>query len=135
MEQEGTFNGNPLSMAAARAVLSRILTRDAYPAMDEIERVLVDGLDDVIASHGLEAVVASVRCRGSIHFVGETPRNFREAVAYDDRLQHLAWLYQLTGGVFSPAGDPWTFGVAHTAEDVAVAVDNFSAFADAVTRS
>jgi hypothetical protein len=63
------------------------------------------------------------------------PRNFREAVAYDDRLQHLAWLFQLTGGVFAPAGDPWTFGVTHTAEDVRRSVDNFATFAEAVTGS
>ena len=35
MEQEGTFNGNPLSMAAARTVLSRVLTRDVYARFAE----------------------------------------------------------------------------------------------------
>ena len=29
----GTYNGNPLSMAAGVAVLTRILTRDAYPKL------------------------------------------------------------------------------------------------------
>jgi glutamate-1-semialdehyde 2,1-aminomutase len=133
MEQEGTFNGNPLSMAAARAVLSDVLRRDAYPAMDEVERALVDGLREAISRRGLDAVVTSVRCRGSVHFRAEAPRDFRDAADADDRLQHLAWLFQLTGGVFAPAGDPWTFGVTHVPNDVARVVDNFSAFAEAVT--
>ena len=29
-EQVGTFNGNPLTMAAARATLTQVLTMDAY---------------------------------------------------------------------------------------------------------
>ena len=40
MEQEGTFNANPLSAAAARVVLSEILTPDVYERYDEQERVL-----------------------------------------------------------------------------------------------
>ena len=133
MEQEGTFNGNPLSMAAARAALSTVLTRDVYPAMDAVEHDLVHGFRDVIERAGLEATVSSIRCRGSIHFRAEPPRDFREAIDADDRLQHLAWLFQLTGGVFLPAGDPWTFGVTHTVTDVEPAIANLSAFAEAVT--
>ena len=36
MEFEGTFNGNPLSMVAAKAVLTEILTPDVYPRLDEL---------------------------------------------------------------------------------------------------
>jgi hypothetical protein len=60
-------------------------------------------------------------------------RNFRDAAAYDDRVQHLAWLYQLTGGVFAPAGDPTTFSVAHTAEDLGRSVERLEACAEAMT--
>ena len=51
----------------------------------------------------------------------------------DLRLQHLAWLVQLNNGVFPPAGDPWTFSVAHTDEDLSRYVEGFAAFAAAVT--
>jgi glutamate-1-semialdehyde 2,1-aminomutase len=133
MEQEGTFNGNPLSMAAARAVLSTVLTREVYPRLDELDRYLTDGLRAVIERHRLPATVVSVGCRSAIHFQPSAPRTFREAAAADDRAQHLAWLYQLTGGVFATAGDPWTFGVAHTEGDLDRAVENVAAFAAAVS--
>jgi len=133
MEQEGTFNGNPLSMAAARAVLSRVLTREAYPRLEELSGHLADGLGAVLDRYELPATVVSVGCRSSIHFRPTAPRNFREAADADDRAQHLAWLYQLTGGVFAPAGDPWTFGVAHTADDLDRAIGNLDAFASAVS--
>ena len=35
-EQVGTFNGNPLAMAATRATLSEVLTPDAYRHLDEL---------------------------------------------------------------------------------------------------
>jgi glutamate-1-semialdehyde 2,1-aminomutase len=132
MEQEGTFNGNPLSMAAARAVLTDVLTAEAYERFDALERVLADGIRDAIARHDLPATVASVGCRGSVQFRREPVRDFRDHAETDDRLQHLAWLYQLNGGVFVPAGDPWTFSVAHTGEEMLLAVSNFETFAAAV---
>ena len=39
----GTFNGNPLTMAAARATLLEVLTLDAYVRLNELDRLLKDG--------------------------------------------------------------------------------------------
>jgi len=129
MDQEGTFNANPLSVAASRAVLTEILTPDVYERFDEQDRVLSGGVAGVIERHRLPARVVSVRCRGSVHFRAEPVRDFRDHVATDGALAHLAWLYQLNGGVFPPAGDPWTFSLAHTDEDLQRSVDAFERFA------
>jgi glutamate-1-semialdehyde 2,1-aminomutase len=129
MEFEGTFNGNPLSMVAAKAVLSHVLTPDVYARLDELGAYYADGLRDVADRHGLPAIVTSIGCRGSIHFRAEPVRDFRDAVDTDDALARLAWLDQLNAGVFVPAGDPWTFSVAHTEEDLRRSVDAFAAFA------
>ena len=64
----------------------------------------------------------------------EPVRDFRDHVEADGPLAHLAWLYQLNGGVFLPAGDPWTISLAHTDEDLARSVDAFEGFAAAVDR-
>ena len=133
MEQEGTFNANPLSVAAARVVLEEILTSDVYERFDEQDRVLAGGIEDVVRRYGLPATVVSVRCRGSIHMRAEPVRDFRDHTETDDALAHLAWLYQLNGGVFPPAGDPWTFSLAHSDEDLRRSVDAFEGFAAAVT--
>ena len=42
-EQVGTFNGNPLTMAAARATLSEVLTPEAYTRFDHLGRTMLDG--------------------------------------------------------------------------------------------
>jgi glutamate-1-semialdehyde 2,1-aminomutase len=132
MEQEGTFNGNPLGMAAARAVLTDVLTPEAYDGFGALDSVLAGGIRESIARHDLPATVASVGCRGSVQFRREPVRDFRDHIETNDRLQHLLWLYQLNGGVFVPAGDPWTFSVAHTEQEVGRAVENFERFAAAV---
>ena len=40
LEQVGTFNGNPLTMAAAKMNLTEVLTKDAYARLDEIDTIL-----------------------------------------------------------------------------------------------
>ena len=133
MDQEGTFNANPLSTAAARAVLTEVLTPDVYERFDEQNRVLAGGTQEVIDRYGLPAHMVSVRCRGLVHYRAEPVRDFRDHAATDGPLSHLAWLYQLNGGVFPAAGDPWTFSLAHTDEDLQRSVDAFARFASDVT--
>ena len=133
LEGEGTFNGNPLAMAAAKAVLTEVLTPDAYDRLEALGVGFRDDTRKVLVDADLPATVVSVGCRGSIHWRSEPVRNFRDETTTDDRLQHLAWLFQLTGGVFPPAGDPTTFSVAHTEADLARSVERLAAFADAVT--
>ena len=55
-QQVGTFNGNPLAMAAARAMLTEVLTDDAYAHLDRLRIRMRDGLQAVIDRH--DAAVA-----------------------------------------------------------------------------
>jgi len=134
LEGEGTFNGNPLAMAAAKAVLTEVLTPDSYEHLEQLGVGFRDDMRRVIDDAGLPASVVSVGCRASIHWRSEPVRNFRDEASAHDRLPHLAWLFQVTGGVFPPAGDPTTFSVAHTEADLARSVERLAAFADAVTN-
>jgi glutamate-1-semialdehyde 2,1-aminomutase len=40
-EQVGTFNGNPLAMAAARAMLTEVATDEAYARIDRLRERMV----------------------------------------------------------------------------------------------
>ena len=53
----GTFNGNPLTMAAARATLLEVLTPDAYARLDSIDRALKDGIRPIIDRYRLPAAM------------------------------------------------------------------------------
>ena len=48
-EQVGTFNGNPLGMAAARAALTDVLTPEAYRRFDTLREFIVEGCETAIS--------------------------------------------------------------------------------------
>jgi glutamate-1-semialdehyde 2,1-aminomutase len=134
-EQVGTFNGNPMAMAAARVAVSRILTEDAYEHFTRLRKVMVEGCELAIAEHDLPAHVVAIGAKGCIVF-SETPvRNYRQFLLLDDRLSHLHWLIQHNNGVFLPPwgkAEQWLVSVQHSEEDVRRFTDNFTAFVRAL---
>jgi glutamate-1-semialdehyde 2,1-aminomutase len=135
-DMAGTFNGNPLTMAASRAALTEVLTRDAYATFDAVDAAMKVGLEEAIAAHGLPAYVTGVGAKGSVVYSATPVREYRDSVGVDERITYLAWLFQQNRGVFkSPWSkqETWTLSVWHTLEDARRYVDNFAAFAAAVT--
>ncbi len=137
-EQVGTFNGNPLAMAATRATLSAVLTEDNYAHLDALSVRLRGALDAVIAEHGFDWHVVALGAKGCVTFRREPVREFRDFLEIDARLGHLHWLMQHNGGVFLPPWgkvEQWLLSVQHTDDDVDRFAGNFAAFASAVAAS
>jgi glutamate-1-semialdehyde 2,1-aminomutase len=135
IDQVGTFNGNPLTMAAAKANLERVLTKDAYARIDEIDEIL-RRCDDVIAKYRLPASMKSLGAKGSIDWSPTPIHEYRDLWAIDDRIPQLAWLWQLNRGVFKSPGskwESWTTSIVMSDEDVQRYVDNFEELAAAIT--
>ena len=134
-EQVGTFNGNPLGMAAARAALTEVLTDEAYARFDRLRELMVAGCEAAIREHGLPAHVVAIGAKGAVTFSPTPVRDFRQFLRIDDRWSHCHWLFQHNGGVFLPPwgkAEQWLVSAQHTEEDVRRFVDNFGAFAAAV---
>jgi glutamate-1-semialdehyde 2,1-aminomutase len=129
--QMGTFNGNPLTMAASRATLYDILTPSAYSHFDALAETLQGGLESVIAEHSLPFHVTTLGARGSVTFRKERVRNYRDYLEIDKSLAYLSWLYQCNRGVLMAPGaeENWTLSVQHSVEDVQRYVDNFAEMA------
>ncbi len=135
-DMAGTFNGNPLTMAASQAALLEVLVPEAYEHFNRIDKVMKDGLTAVIEETGLAAYVSGVGAKGSVIYSTEPVREYRDAVGIDERISYLAWLFQQNRGVFkSPwtKQETWTLSVWHTEDDAARYVANFEEFATAVT--
>ena len=135
-DMAGTFNGNPLTMAASRAALTDVLVGGVYDEFNRIDQIMKDGLSDVIARYGLPAYVSGVGAKGSVIYSAKPVREYRDAVGIDERISYLAWLFQQNRGVFkSPwtKQETWTLSVWHTEDDAARYIANFEAFAAAVT--
>jgi len=134
-DQVGTFNGNPLTMAAARAVLTRILDDDAYSRIADLQKVMVDGCNEVIARWRLPARIVSFGAKGCIVFSATPVRSYRDFLAVDDRFSHCHWLFQHNNGVFLPPwgkSEQWLVSVQHTETDARRFLNNFEMFADAL---
>jgi len=135
-DMAGTFNGNPLTMAASQATLLEVLVPDAYEGFNRIDKAMKDGLTSVIEATGLPAYVSGVGAKGSVIYSTEPVREYRDAVGIDERISYLAWLFQQNRGVFkSPwtKQETWTLSVWHTEDDADRYVSNFEGFARAVT--
>jgi glutamate-1-semialdehyde 2,1-aminomutase len=136
VRQVGTFNGNPLSMAAAQAALTEVLTAGAYERFAALDARLRGGLDDVIEHYGLPCHTVGLGPKGCVVFAAEPLYEYRDyATKVDDELSTLAWLYHMNHGIFMTPGvdEQWTLSVAHTDEDLQRYVDAFEAFARDVT--
>jgi len=132
-EQVGTFNGNPLAMAATRANLTHVLDDAGYAHLDAMAGRAREGLEGHIAAQGLPWRVVSVGAKGCVAFTGAPVRNYREFLEVDDRWGHLHWLMQHNGGVFLPPWgkvEQWLLSVQHTEADVDLLVANFGRLAE-----
>jgi glutamate-1-semialdehyde 2,1-aminomutase len=131
----GTFNGNPLTMAAAKATLLEVLTPEAHAHLEALRDRMTEGSEDVLDRHGIEGYVTAFGAKGAVIFSAERITNYRDYLDYDGRYGHVHWLYQHNGGVFLPPWgkcEQWTLSVQHTDEDVDVFLANLETFATAL---
>jgi glutamate-1-semialdehyde 2,1-aminomutase len=132
--QLGTFNGNPLSMAATRAVL-RLLDEEAYEHLYRLAERIDAGLGQAIDAWELPARVTVLGARGSVTFRSEPVNEYRDFLEVDERYHRAAWLHMYNRGVFLlpwGRGLQWLLSVQHDAEDADRFVEAFAGFGAAL---
>jgi glutamate-1-semialdehyde 2,1-aminomutase len=96
----GTLAGNALSMAAARAALTGVLTEEAFAHATTVATRLREGAEAVIARRGLPWHVVQLGCRAEYRFAPAPARNGTEAAGQGDpQLERFLHLYALNRGV------------------------------------
>jgi glutamate-1-semialdehyde 2,1-aminomutase len=116
IHQLGTYNGNPLSMAAARAGLDEVLTPAAYERLERLGERMRAGCERVIAAHGLAARCVGVGSKGC---VTHGPEPVVDHASYSGRrdaeLAELVWLWCMNRGLLVTPGreQEWNVTVAH----------------------
>jgi glutamate-1-semialdehyde 2,1-aminomutase len=136
VRQQGTFNGNPLVMAAAQATLIDVLTPEAYAQLHAANETLMAGCENVISMYGLPAHTVGLGSKGCVVFSSEPVREYRDYLTkIHHDLTNLAWLYHMNNGIFMTPGEDeeWTLSVLHTDADLQRYVDVFEQFARDVT--
>jgi glutamate-1-semialdehyde 2,1-aminomutase len=132
VNQFGTFNGNPLVMAAAQATLLDVLTPAAYAQLEATNDTLLAGCDDIIERYRLPCYTVGLGAKGCVVFASEPLREYRDYLTkVDGELATLAWLYHMNHGIFMTPGveEEWTLSIAHTGDHVAHYLEAFEVFA------
>jgi glutamate-1-semialdehyde 2,1-aminomutase len=99
----GTYNGNPLSMAAAHATLHEVLTPDAYAELERLGGRMVAGCAELLAASGRDVEVVGLGSKGHVRW-GAGPE-----------FDQLSWLWMVNRGVFTTPcrTQEWNLTVAH----------------------
>lgn len=136
--QVGTYNGNPLGMAAARASLEEILTPEGYAHLDMLNDRIVAGCEAVIKKYDLPGYAVGIGSKGCVTF------STTKIVDYETfkgaqyvPMTELAWLWNMNHGIFMTPGreEEWTLSVVHSVESVDHFVEVFDKLAAAVTAA
>ncbi|HEY7966944.1 MAG TPA: aspartate aminotransferase family protein [Solirubrobacteraceae bacterium] len=134
--QVGTYNGNPLAMAAARASLEQVLTPEGYRHLDALNERIVSGCDAVIERHQLPGYAIGVGSKGCVTFSTERIVDYETFKAnQDEAVTELAWLWNMNRGIYMTPGreEEWTLSVTHTPEAIDDYVRAFDEMAAALT--
>ncbi len=134
--QQGTFNGNPLSMAAGHAALTQVLTRDAYDGFAKLGTLLAEGCQRAIEENGIPAHTVDLGAKGCVSYRKEPMTNYRDFLETNPTLYYASFPWMVNRGIFMTPGDEeqWTISVQHTEQDVVRYVDAFGEFCAALAR-
>ena len=116
----GTLAGYALSMAAARAALSDVLTAEAFGRMLPLAERWERGVTEAITRRGAPWNVTRLGARAEYHFMPQPARDGAEQIAHaDPELERLLHLWVMNRGVLmTPFHNMALMSPATTAADV-----------------
>ncbi len=133
--QAGTFSGNGVSVAAATATLTALMTGEPLAQVDHVGRALMEGLAKVMADKGLAGTVLGHPSMFSIYLGDGVPTDLRGTAGHDEELYEEITMEMIRRGVMPcpDALEPWFISAAHTDDDVAETLEVFGAAIDEAT--
>jgi glutamate-1-semialdehyde 2,1-aminomutase len=129
----GTYNGNPLVMAAAVAV-DEICTPEALAAAESLNNEALAAIDVIIAEHELPAHTVGFGVKGAVTWAPTPVRTYRDYKRTDFEAAELSWLWGVNRGILTPPGldEQWLVSLAHTKSDMDLLVGAFAELAAAL---
>ncbi len=96
----GTLAGNALSLAAMRATLTKVLTKEAFDRMIPLAERWTAGVEKAISEFDVPWHVTRLGCRAEYLFSPQRPKNGTEAHdAMDFELERFMHLYAMNRGI------------------------------------
>jgi glutamate-1-semialdehyde 2,1-aminomutase len=133
----GTYNTNPVAMAAGLATFREVLTPSAYAHVARLNQKLVDGYRAEVERTGLRAYVVSAGANGALMFFDKPIHNYRDWLGVDSESWRHYWFGMTNRGVIPQPywwDEQWTVSVAHTEADIDRHLEVFAEIAPAVAK-
>jgi glutamate-1-semialdehyde 2,1-aminomutase len=133
---QGTFNGNPLSMAAAQATLGTICSQEAFDRTNVLNRRMLSEAQTIIDQYELPACTVEMGAKGCISWTPEPIQNYRDYKSTDFDIAFAHWMYGINRGILLPPGldEQWLVSVQHTDADADRHTEVFSDFVTELCR-
>jgi glutamate-1-semialdehyde 2,1-aminomutase len=130
----GTYNGNPLVVAAGLAALTEVLTADAYRHLAALGTRLAQGFQKALDEVGIAAVTTDLGCKGSVTFRDRPLERYRDYQEIDGSMFDAYWWWMINRGIYATPGkeEQWTISVQHSEADIDRTVEIFSDHCDAI---
>lgn len=120
----GTFNGNPVTMAAGLAAMEH-LTPERIAHINKLGDILHAGLQDVFVEQGLKGQVTGKGSLVGFHFLPDEPRDGRDAQRAPALLKHFMFLACLNRGLLVSGAANLNVSTIMTREDIDRAIRIF----------
>jgi glutamate-1-semialdehyde 2,1-aminomutase len=138
MYHAGTYNTNPLVMAAGLAMFREVLTHDAYTHVDAMESMLVEGYKSIIEKTGMTAYADGIGANGALLLYPQRIRDYRDWYDHDTEVWMHYWYGMTNRGIvpqpFWP-DEQWTLSVQHTEKHIKAHLDAFADIAPALAAA
>jgi glutamate-1-semialdehyde 2,1-aminomutase len=131
----GTYNGNPLVMAAARATLAEACDAEATDAAIDRNGRLVDSCQAIIDGAGLPAHTVRFGAKGCVTWRRERVRNYRDYLSGHIDVAFSQWIHGINRGILLPPGldEQWLISVMHDETTTMRYADVFAEFVAELT--
>lgn len=133
MAHYGTYNGNPLVMAAVMAV-EKLVTPKAMRKAEQINVNTLNKINAIIEEYELPAHTIGLGLKGAITWSKTPVRNYRDFKNVDFGIAELSWLWGINRGIITPPGldEQWLVSLMHTQKDMDKMVEHFRELAKAL---
>jgi glutamate-1-semialdehyde 2,1-aminomutase len=128
----GTYNGNPLVMAAVKATLTQACTKEIVAHTVDRNTRLVEACQAIIDDSEIPAHTVQFGAKGCITWSTKKVRNYRDYKATDFDLAFAQWIHGINRGVLLPPGldEQWLISVMHDEDDAMRYAQVFQEFVD-----
>lgn len=134
----GTYNTNPVAMAAGLATFREVLTPAAYEHVNRLNKVLLEGYQKQIDKTRLIGYVVGAGSNGALMFFPKPIRNYRDWLKVESDVWRHYWFGMVNRGVMAQPywwDEQWTVSVAHTEADVERHLAAFAEVAPELARA